>query len=95
MNKKLSLYSLVLLFPLVSFAQPTNELNLVEQAIKNYMRQTTSAEVHVENIRIEGALSTAEVTAKGSESAMVCLKKSNDKWVVVNMGSGFGPGDCE
>ena len=41
------------------------------------------------------ALSTAEVTAKGSESAMVCLKKSNDKWVVVNMGSGFGPGDCE
>ena len=38
MNIKLSFYLLVLLFPLVSSAQPTNELNLVEQAIKNYMR---------------------------------------------------------
>ena len=83
--------------PLVSSAQPTNELTLLEQAIKNYVSSDSGITqgVQVKNIKIEGMSASASVSAEGADSAMVFMKKSSGTWVGIFIGTGLGPGECE
>lgn len=84
--------------PSVSHAQTSGDSAAVEREIKSYLTKGSGikiAQIHVRNVRIEGAFATADVAIDKLDSPTVFLKKTGGAWHGIFSGSWTGPGDCE
>ena len=97
MNRRYLSYVTALLLPVFALAGQPKEANLVEQAIKEYMRSKENVKVRVSHVRVVGNFARATATSINVERdpVMVFMKKLGGRWTGVSYGTDFLPEDCQ